>query len=367
MSYGTPLSITLPTIDGVATEAQAATRINDCFTAIKSRLEGKVAPANMDINADLSFLSGATNYGAKDLQRTSWAALSAALSAATYPRSCYALNGDLYYNDESGNQVRLTASGAVNVAGVGGVTGSGYGTGGVEVNWDSVNTRYRMRSGSATDDFAAVECDDVLLRDASGNAIRLGAPAGMSADYTALLPGAVPASHSVLVMETGGTISHSTAPANLALASGGHFTVSGAGRYKHGTFVLLLPAASAYPDDNTHTATYSAVNGRWSVSGTDCTISYPLPLIVGQRLLTVSLHCSFSTADTKSLHLRKLASNGTVTTIQTLTSTSSSGWASRTFNFSDVTFATGETYYLVFEPGASSDLVGGVEVSYDLP
>lgn len=369
MSYGTPLAITLPTINGVATEAEAATRINACFSTIKSRLEQKVSPASMDINADLSFLSGASYFGAKDLQRVAWTNLSAALAAGTFPYTAFTLNGNLYYNDGSGNQIQITAGGVVNIAGSGGITGAGYGAGTplVEVNWDSVNNKYKFfGTGTSPNHYAALECDDVLLRDGSGNSVRFGTQA-MGADYTMLLPSAVPGANSVVVMETGGNLSHTTAPAALTLAAGGHVTISGAGRFKHGTLVHLISPAAAIGVATVGTVAFSPTLGSWSFTNVAASVAYPLPFIVGHRLITVSLHCSFSTADTKTLRLRKIDSTGTVTTVQSLTTTSATGWASRVFNFNDTTFATGETYYLVFEPGHASDLVAGAEASYDLP
>lgn len=370
MSYGTPLAITLPTIDGVATEAQAATRINDCFTAIKSRLEGKVLPASMDISSDLSFLSGAVYSGAKDLQRVNWASLSAALASASYPYTAFVLNGDLYFNDGSGNQIRITASGAVNIASAGGITGAGYGTGvpTVEINWDSVNNKYKFYgTGVSPDHYAALECDDVLLRDASGNSIRLGAPAGMSADYTALLPGAVPGTNNVLVMTTAGTISHSTNPASLTLASGGHMTISGSGRYKHGTFTKLISGAAGI-SGSLNASFESVQQGVWDFSATPSRVTYPVPLDAGHRLLSVVVHGNFSTADTKTITLRSLnPATGTDSILETLTSTSATGWAARTFNFGDVTLAAGFTYSVRVEIGNPADQLAGIEITYDYP
>lgn len=369
MSYGTPLSITLPTIDGVATEAQAATRINDCFNTIKNRLEQKVGPASIDMNADLSFLSGVTYYGPKDMQRANWTNLSAALAAATYPRTCFVLNGDLYYNDDSGNQIRVTASGGVNVSTTGGITGGGYGTGvpTVEINWDSVNNKYKFYgTGTSPNHYAALECDDVILRDGSGNSIRFGAPTGMSADYTALLPGAVPASNSVLVMETGGTISHSTAPAALALVAGGHFTVSGSGRYKHGTFSMPIPAAAGVAVSN------CAYNGgaagvavsRFAFTGSG-TAHFPCPILDGKRILSVDVVSNQTAAGTRTVRLVRNSQVGVSVVSASATNASTTGWASRNFNIADttITVSTG-TYYIEFE-GINTDEVSGIIINYD--
>jgi len=166
-------------------------------------------------------------------------------------------------------------------------------------------------------------------------------------------------------MTTGGTISHSTAPAALALASGGHFTVSGSGRYKHGTFTKLVPACNAFNDDAN--VTLSSLGDRWSFTAAAQFLFYPIVLDVGQRLLSVILHSNFTTGATKKFSIFKCTSGGTNTEVEELTTTSSTGWAARTFNFTDLTLASGETYYLGFESGAASDQVGGLELSYDYP
>ncbi len=248
MAYGDPLGITLPTVLGTP-GAEAAALINTAIRTCADRLESQVTVAGLDINADLSLQSGVTPFGLVDVHRVSFYDQASALSAVTYPQALYAVGSDLYFNDDAGNQVRIVTGGGVDVSVAGGITGAGYGVSGVEVNWDGTN--YKFKSGSGADAYTSVVVDDVLLRDASGNAIRLAAPAGMAADYTATLPGAVPAANSVLVMTTAGVISHSTSPAALTIANNGHVTVSGTGQYKHGSRFQVLPFNAGHPESAT--------------------------------------------------------------------------------------------------------------------
>src|SRR5688500_15474220 len=107
--YGTPLGLTLP-VPSTDTEAVAATKINTALSAIIARLESKVGSADLDVNADVSFKSGATFSGAKDLQRAAFQSQSSALTAVSNPNTVYVLNGDLHYIDASGNLVQITAA-----------------------------------------------------------------------------------------------------------------------------------------------------------------------------------------------------------------------------------------------------------------
>lgn len=369
MSYGTPMGLTLPVV-GVTAGNTAAGLVGTALSAIISRLESKVTPASLDVNADVSFKSGVTNYGAKDLQRAAFASLAATLAAATYPTTLYVVNGDLYFNDGAGNAIKVTSAGAVNIASAGGITGTGYGAGGsgVEVNWDSVNVKYRLRSGNGTDDFAALECDDVILRDGSGNFIRVVAPA-ISADYTLTLPTAVPAANgSLVLMATTGALSTTRSPtlASLTLDAGGHVTLSSTGRYKHGSFKQLV---SPMQGRATGSAAFDVSGIKWTFTGASQVVMYPLMLDVGKRLIKVAALLKTSTAATKSLRIKNIDSVGTVTTVETINTTTNLGgaWAYLEFNFADLVLADQNSYWLEFVSGAASDELGGLVIEYDHP
>ncbi len=379
MSYGTPLNITLPTIDGVFTEAQAAPLINASFNAIKARLEQKVGVASMDINGDLSYKSGASYFGAKDLHRASFTSLGAALSAGSYPTSCYSFNGNLYYNDSSGNQVQITSGGQVNVSTTGGITGAGYGAGGVEVNWDSGNSRYRMRSGTAADDFAAVMADDILLVDDSGNAIRLGSPSAISADYTCLLPTAVPGSTSLLRMTSGGQMETTRDPSidTLAVGSTSAFTGKATfGAIAHNTRTKVLSVASfTVPSEDAWTyVTAGGGAGGYiervtSVVGTSVVL-VDLGLMVDDRLTgAITVRCYRKTTQAVTARLIKETGETTTEIVSATTDTAADGWVILSLAFAPETLSSSSTqYYVRIESGSGgATRISRVALTFDRP
>jgi hypothetical protein len=233
----------------------------------------------MDINADLSFTSGATAYRAKDVKALSLTNQASTLSASTYACTLFSTDadGELYWNDNNGRQVQLTTDGSVNVSTTGGVTGSGYGTGSVEVNWDAANTRYKMRSGAATDDYASVLLNDLQLNDGSTNTLTVAAPS-LSADYTLTLPTAVAASDGSLVtMSTAGALASTMAPSVTTLTTSGAVTVGGG---------LRLGAVQTYSGNQTVTTADSVI--IWTASAGQ-TLTLPASPATGQ-ILFIRVH-----------------------------------------------------------------------------
>lgn len=221
MAYGVPHSLSLPVI-GTDSGTVGATKVNTAFEALQATVNAKVTPAGFDMNADLSYRSGASYFGAKELQRASFRFQDIGdIDPVDFPATVFVgEDGELYFNDLDGNQVKITAAGGVTAA-VGNITGTGYGAGGKEVNWDDTNLDYRMRSGSGTNDFADVVVNDIRLNDGSGNFARLGAGA-MIADLTFTLPTTHPGSTSVMQMTSTGAMSADPA-ANITTSGQGSF------------------------------------------------------------------------------------------------------------------------------------------------
>lgn len=321
MAYGSSLGITLPTV-GVSTGPGWATSLNTALTTIIATLEAKVTPSGMDINADLSFTSGATAYRAKDVKALSLSNQASSLAAATYACTLFSsdADGELYWNDNNGRQVQLTTDGSVNVSTTGGITGSGYGASSVEVNWDAANTQYKMRSGAGADDYASVMLNDVKLNDGSSHTLTVAAPS-MSADYTLTLPAAVPAANGTLlqVATTGAVTAASTSLTDMTLASGSHITLAGTGQYKHGDRKLFFPASLGQADDDdawSFECTTPTQPARWECSASGDAVSIPLVgLPVGVRIKEVRFHItepgSGSGMQLRLLRYSKTAASGT--------------------------------------------------------
>ncbi len=341
---------------------------------MRTTLNAKVTPAGMDMNADLSMRSGATYYGLKDVHRLTLAQQAALLSAATYPASVYAdASGNLYYNNASGNQIAIT-SGSGLAGTPGSITGVGYGTP-ISVNWNNGTTRYEFFKGASV--YADVDVGGVRLNDGDTNFIRHVAPA-LAADYTVTWPAAVPASTSLLTMDSAGALvltrdpSISTlAVSGLVTANGGmtvptgqNITLQGTSALKHGTRTLIVPGAAFQP--NSETADIGRTNG-YITANVATTLLYPIELPAGTRINSVEwnlLHDTSVSSRSYSTNSGAKASD-TETVIET-DSSSAASVAVTVTNTTPFTLSSADRYYLKATLQAA-DRIRTVVVSYDVP
>lgn len=269
MAYGDSLGVTAPVV-GTTAGPDYADQVNEFLEALQDVVEAKVTPAGIDINTDLSLFSSGSYYRLKDALAVTFRDQTSALSAATYPTSIYFSGGECYANDGAGNQIQLTAGGIVNTSTTGGITGSGYGTSGVELAWDSGNQAYNLWANSTTTTYADVVLDDVKLYDGSSNFITLSAPSIVS-DYTITFPTAVPASTSVVQMAATGTLSASPS-ANITTTgtvSAGTATVTGALTVGAGAAITgNLSATGSMLGSSLSTVGALSVGTNLTVSGT---------------------------------------------------------------------------------------------------
>lgn len=407
MAYGSSLGITLPTV-GVSTGPGWATSLNTALTTIIATLEAKVTPAGLDINADLSFTSGATAYRAKDVKAVSFTNQDSALSAGTYACTLFTSDsdGELYWNDNAGRQVQVTSNGEVNVSTTGGVTGSGYGSTSVEINWDSANTQYKMRSGSGADDYADVLCRDLKLNDGSNNELIVSAPSLVSS-YTLTLPDAVPAaSNSLLEMDISGNVTTTKTPsvtsvttsdaivAGTTLSVGTNATVTGTlGVTGTSTFTgkATFVAEYAHPQRVQHVspmectvnaATLSGLgstpsNPHITITGTGQVVLVPIRLLAGDRLESITFYVDQAAAGTRTYEIVYWNTTVGVWTAPgggyRTTSSSTAGLAGRTLNNTDITIATpagagtGVGFLYAQCTLVNTDEFWGAEIAYSRP
>lgn len=389
MSYGQPIDITLPVV-GVTSDAVGSAQVTAAIQVLEAILESKVTPAGFNVNSDMSFKPTATSYAITGLQKSAYDALAALLSAATNPRSLFSYNGELYYNDGSARQIQLTNAGSVNAA-AGNVTGAGYGTGGVEVNWDSGTSKYRMRSGTGPNAFADVEANDVFFHDSGNNfTIRMACPT-LAADRTFTLPTAPPGTDALMQMTSAGVMSASNTVANLITASGGltaaagqHVTVSSTGLFKHGSKtenVSIIGGVGINTGATAPVLTMSPQSGSnlgWFFA-TSCVAPDALLLginpTVGSRILTLSFFWDVETVGTNSgfdLALVRLSGADSVPTTVSSTIDLSMG-TSKTVTLSSINhtvLADNEYYIRIAISGSPWDRNGYVRncaFSYDQP
>lgn len=404
---GQPITLTLPANGDP--NPTASNKILTALTTLEVELERAVVPADMNISADLSFLSGATYSRAKDLMATSYALQSVALNATTFPASIYftGTNGDFYVNDGAGNQVRMTSAGAVNVASAGAISSTGspaYGALGVELRWDGADLEFEARAGAGADEYADIRLDDVILNDGSSHFLRVTAPS-MVADYTLTLPSAVPAtSNSVLTMDITGVLAASSTPtltsltttaaisagttlgvtgattlaalsattgafsSTLTMAVNQNIVMSGTGYVQHGTRQFVIPGVAFGPEAETVDFTRSNGYITHNTNASDVYYFAPLILPVGARVTNIRwlAHNGSSVLQREwGVYYADLASTSS-SAVENDTDTSSG----IELDFSNATdfdiFAT-RRYFLAWRARTSGDSVRSCLVDWHMP
>lgn len=206
MSYSISPNMQLP-IPGVGTEAgpNYATDVNNSLTLVDQHDHSagrgvQITPAGININSSLNFnsqfvvsLAGATFT---------------AQTVVPVNGTVYQNANDLYFVDALGNNIQITANGAV------------AGTPGSIANLAAPASASYV-SGSSTFVFqsnvsiaANLDAGSLFLRNISPNstnAIELSAPAGLSSSYTITLP-SVPSQLSLVTIDTSGNLGSNIAP-----------------------------------------------------------------------------------------------------------------------------------------------------------
>lgn len=332
-SYGQSFSAVYPTIGQPG--ATEAVDLNTLLLNIVTCLEAKVSPSGININAALE-MNGNILSELDQLQFQGRAALSSGTGILFWNSS----DNELYWRSSGGVNVKLTNGGAINVAATGAITGAGYGSGGVEVNWDSANLRYKLKDASGTDAYAHVAVDDVQLNDGSGNFLSLAAPA-MGADYSLTFPNAVPAAQSRLMVSTGGILAYETRARvlQLSVASGEAISATG-GLSDAGTDFHFL---------------FGGAGERYYIG---------IPAVVGWNLKQVTFHARRQ-AGTLTFEICKvLVTSGVETVIGTTTLASGTADSSTVINFADEAVATNNMYHVRMISGGT-DRFYGVTLEYD--
>ena len=166
-----------------------------------------ITPAAININADLPLNNDFNLTQTRSLRFYNNTSI---IASASPDIGClYEFNGDLYYNDTSTNQIRITQSGGV-VGAPGNITGLPNGAAGVA---------YVAETGSfvftqATANAANIDASSVVIRytgilTPSGNCIVLQAPSTLSSGYALTLP-ALPTQTNVMTLGNTGIISSNT-------------------------------------------------------------------------------------------------------------------------------------------------------------
>jgi microcystin-dependent protein len=117
----------------------------------------------------------------------------------------YIAGGDFWFNNAAGQQIQITAGGALNAASIGGIGGD-YTTSTASVFYLAAQQKFfftQNTNNAALMDFGAMT---VRAAGVSANGVTIKAPAGLAASYETTLPTALPADPAALVLNNAGLI-----------------------------------------------------------------------------------------------------------------------------------------------------------------
>lgn len=200
------MNLILPIV-GIEIGPDWASEINSAFNLIDTHdhtsAKGTRIPiAGISVNATLNMgdfgLSNVLNLGCKNN--------SVAISATTYKNSVYVAAGELYYNDNSGNQIKLTSAGGINLSSIGQIGGD-YSTSTASVAYSTAGTTFTFTKDTGL--YAKVNIGDLKVFEivASGKYVEFKAPTSLAADYSLTLPAALPSIAGFLQCSTAGVLS----------------------------------------------------------------------------------------------------------------------------------------------------------------
>jgi hypothetical protein len=331
----------------------------------------KVPSAGINVNADLTF----AGYSLTNLR----AAVFTAQASFATAKSLYVKDatGDIYYRDGASNEVRLTASGALNIATTGGITGD-YIAAGAALYYDDANKTYRLlRAAPLPNVWARVACGGVDIYELGSGIttrVRLSSPAALAASYEVVWPDALPADTSLFQITSAGVMTFSNTVAKAVTmselttftvgataAANQHFTVSGTGRYKHGTFTKMISPLLGVTSGTTFGSGYIQSSGAGS-------LYVPITLDVGERLTAVEFrYYGNASLPDMTYELNVYDSSAVKTTLGSgALNNVAAAWFTET-PAAGHTLATGETIVMEFTFANADMRVGAITAAYTYP
>ncbi len=176
----------------------------------------RIPSAALNINADVSWASGGSNYAITDIAALDFAAVTAAsvvaLQGALFVNT---VDSELYFRSVAGTNIKITDGTTLNVSIVGGIGGD-YSAVSALFDYDDATDTYRARQeeDGGVRQFAKLSIADLIIReyDPAGDAtvpvetVTIKSPDGLAASYALTLPAALPGSTSVVTLSATGQI-----------------------------------------------------------------------------------------------------------------------------------------------------------------
>ena len=218
------MALTLPTAGvGGTAGPDYATQINAALTAIDSHDHSsgsgaRVTVAGLNINAALEM----NDFRLYELGAAVLTSQSSILTGADYLNSIQVVSGELHYRDASGNDVQLTASGALNAASIGGIGGD-YATSNAAVTYSDTTKAYSFTQSSGVTGDMVVGSLFVYENASGANYVKLSSKASLAANISLELPSSIPSSVTELMtLTTGGVMGSSATPTVTSITTTGN-------------------------------------------------------------------------------------------------------------------------------------------------
>lgn len=341
-----------------------------------------IRPNAIGINADLTF----AGFSLTNLR----AAVFTAQSAFATALSLYVKGNDLYYRDGASNEIRFSASGAINIATTGGITGD-YISANAAVYYDAAAKTYRFLSAAPLPNiwqYVATGGVD-LYEQGSGilTRVRLSSPGTLAASYEVVYPAALPADTALMQITSAGVMTFTntiaeavamvksltvgttlgvtgliTATAGLTAAANQHVTVSGTGDFKHGSQVLNV---SPYAGADAGTTT---VGVGYVVSNAIGIRYIPIPLKAGDRVTDAQYSIYGDGAVDVTIEIVQYTGANVRTVLGTVTKNNeAAAWTTYSLAVTDTTLSSNDQLVLEWTYSATNARLGGCSVTFTRP
>lgn len=199
------MSMPVPTV-GEDPGPDWATNIAACLSVVDSHNHSAgqgvpITPDGLNINVDLPI----DDNNIVDARSIRFSAQPAAIGDPADLGCVYVAGEDLYYNDESGNQIRITQGGSV-AGSTGTITGLPSGTASASY---SAGT-FTFQGATSTPATMAVGPLVIGRAAASPKTVTLAPNSGQAANFDVTFPAALPGSTSLVTLDTSGNLSYAT-------------------------------------------------------------------------------------------------------------------------------------------------------------
>lgn len=326
----------------------------------------QVPTAGLALDADLTFAS----FAALALKAVAFTEQAPA-AVTSYSDALFVSSADhnLYFRNQSGVNVQVTAGNTLNISLVGGIGGD-YAAVNALLSYDDATHRYLFQQEGSPRPWAgaAVGNVDIYEQAASiSNRVRLQSPSGLAASYAVTWLAALPASAMGLSIDNAGQLA---AGASFAMQANANVTLSGTGSYKHGSKTLVVPVVASTGIRNAGSVS-TTDNNVGAVLAANSIYYFALPQI-SQHQRIVGVQAWFqSAADcsacTCTIYQTSNANPPGTTLSSTGTALSTISSAEASVSALTLQPTNGRTYWLQVGNDASPRTLVAIGITYDVP